>query len=326
MVVDSKKYDVLVTGAMGYKGSVLIPKLLSSGFRVVALDANWFGNHLSDHPNLTVIECDIRNTLALPDFEFVNIIHLASVANDPTSDLNPYLTWEISVLATQQLVEFYLPRGLKNFVYASSGSVYGVQPDADIVESTALVPLSEYNKTKMIAERVLMSYRDDVNVSIIRPATVCGLSPRMRFDVAVNILSIQALENKEITVLGGDQMRPNVHIDDIADLYVKILQSPLDYKGVFNCGFENLKIIEIAELVASRTGANILIKESNDARTYRMNSDKILSKGFVPKKTVSDAINEICTAFEKGLISNKPHFNNLTWMKGRMNEIERSGQ
>lgn len=306
--------NILVTGACGYKGSVLVPKLLLSGHKVTAFDIMWFGNHLPTHKDLEVIEGDIRNANALKLEGYDAIIHLASVANDPCSDLNPMLTWEISCLATMQLADKAARCGVKHFIYASSGSVYGIKDESSVTEDLELVPLSEYNKTKMVAERVLLSYANSMTVQIIRPATVCGLSPRMRLDVAVNLLTMQALTKHQITVLGGNQTRPNIHIDDVTDLYIYLINNPNIY-GVFNAGFENLSIMDIANLVSKHTGAEIITLPSNDPRSYRVNSDKIEKNGFTPKKSVENAIIEIKDAFNSGLLKDIDNHYNLKWMQ-----------
>ena len=305
---------VLVTGACGYKGTVLVPKLLRAGHTVIALDIMWFGNHLLPHPKLTVVEGDIRNINSVPLKGVDVIIHLSSVANDPCSDLDPKLTWEISCLATMQLADKAVRVGIPHFIYASSGSVYGLKDEPQVTEDLDLVPLSEYNKTKMVGERVLLSYSNQMAVQIVRPATVCGLSPRMRLDVAVNMLTMQALTKGEITVLGGDQTRPNIHIDDITDLYLFLLERP-QTTGIFNAGFENLSILEIANRVVEVSGAKIIVKPSNDPRSYRVNSDKILAAGFRPKKSVKTAIDEISEAFKTGLLKDEDRFHNLKWMQ-----------
>jgi nucleoside-diphosphate-sugar epimerase len=305
---------VLVTGACGYKGSVLVPKLLAAGHDVLAFDIQWFGNQLPPHARLTAVRGDVRDVDSIPLDGVEAIIHLSSVANDPCGDLDPKLTWEISCLATMQLADRAARRAIQRFIYASSGSVYGLKDEPDVTEDLELVPLSEYNKTKMVAERVLLSYADRMVVQMVRPATVCGLSPRMRLDVSVNLLTMQALTRGEITVLGGDQTRPNIHIDDITDLYLYLLDRP-DVTGIYNAGFENLSIRTIAETVAARTGARISVLPSNDPRSYRVNSDKLLATGFKPKKTVSDAIDEISHAFRDGLLKDEERHYNLKWMQ-----------
>ena len=305
---------VLVTGACGYKGSVLVPKLLEAGHEVRAFDIQWFGNHLRPHPALEVVQGDVRNIDGI-DLDGIDvIIHLASVANDPCGDLDPKLTWEISCLATMQLADRAKRKGIERFIYASSGSVYGISDEPQVTEDLELFPLSEYNKTKMCAERIMLSYADDMTVQIVRPATVCGFSPRMRLDVSVNMLTMQALENGRITVFGGDQTRPNVHIDDITDLYIFLMNNP-QVTGVYNAGFENISILDIAKMVADVVDAEIVVTPSNDPRSYRVNSDKLLAAGFTPKKTVQDAINEIVGLYRQGVLKNDPSFHNLKWMQ-----------
>ncbi len=305
---------LFVTGACGYKGSVLVPKLLRAGHQVVAFDAQWFGNELQPHPDLKVVKGDVRNPDEIDLTGIDAIIHLSSVANDPCGDLDPKLTWEISCLATMQLADRARRSGIKRFIYASSGSVYGVKDEEHVTEDLELLPISEYNKTKMCGERIVLSYADDMVVQIVRPATVCGYSPRMRLDVSVNMLTMQALQNGKITVFGGDQTRPNIHIDDITDLYIFLLDHP-EHTGVYNAGFENISIMDIARMVSNHVAAEITVTPSNDPRSYRVNSDKLLATGFRPKKTVEDAIKEIVGMYRQGALKNDDRWYNLKWMQ-----------
>src|SRR4029077_17356924 len=199
------------------------------------------------------------------------------------------------------------------FIFASSASVYGLKHDPRVTEDLELFPLSEYNKTKMVAERVVLSYAGAMTTTIIRPATVCGLSPRMRLDVVVNMLTMQALTKGAITVLGGDQTRPNIHIDDLVDVYLFSLEQRL--RGVYNAGFENLTVREIAEAVAREIPATIDVKPSNDPRSYFVCSDKLLATGFAPKKTVQTAIREMAAAFHAGRLKDEPVSYNVHWMR-----------
>ena len=305
---------ILVTGGTGYKGSVLIPKLLAAGHSVVSFDTEWFGNNLGEHDHLTCIRGDVRDADSIPLDGIECVIHLSSIANDPCGDLNPKLTWEVSALATMQLVDRCHRQNIGRFIYASSGSVYGLKEEEHVVEDLPAEPLSEYNKTKMVAERVVLSYAGDMVTQIVRPATVCGVSPRMRLDVAVNLLTMQALTNNEMTVLGGAQVRPNIHIDDITDVYLHFLDNP-QFTGIYNAGFENISILAIAELISEKTGASISIKPSNDPRSYRVNSDKLLATGFVPSKSVSVAIDEIVAAYVSGELKDETRHYNLKWME-----------
>ena len=308
---------LLVTGACGYKGTVLVPKLLAQGHHVVAFDIMWFGNYLQPHQRLTVTKGDVRNVDEIPLDGVDAIIHLSSIANDPCGDLDPKLTWEVSCLATMQLADRAARRGIQRFIYASSGSVYGIKDEEEVTEDLELTPISEYNKTKMVAERVLLSYADDMVVQIVRPATVCGYSPRMRLDVSVNMLTMQALTKEHITVFGGKQTRPNIHIDDITDVYLFMLEHP-DVRGIYNAGFENISIMDIAQRVVEHAPATISVTESNDPRSYRVNSNKLLAAGYKPKKTVDDAIRELVHKFRLGEVKNEDRFYNLKWMQSEV--------
>ena len=310
---------ILVTGACGYKGSVLVPKLLAAGHKVIAFDIMWFGNNLPKHVDLSVVQGNVIESDTVPLDDIDVVVHLSSIANDPCGDLDPKLTWETSCLATMKLIDNCVRRGVKQFLYASSGSVYGLKNEENVTEDLELVPLSEYNKTKMVAERAILSYSDEIAVQIIRPATVCGLSPRMRLDVSVNLLTMQALEKKVITVLGGNQTRPNIHIDDITDLYLFFIKNP-EFTGVFNAGFENLSIIDIANEICKFTGAEIDRKPSNDPRSYRVCSNKLLRTGFAPKKNVKIAIQEIIQAYGEGKLVNRDIFYNLKWMQSMVDK------
>jgi len=305
---------ILVTGGCGYKGHILVPKLLSRGYQVIVFDIQWFGTYLESHPKLTIIKGDIRNIDSIPLKGIDCIIHLSSIANDPCGDLDPKLTWEVSALATMQLAEKAKRMGIQRFIYASSGSVYGIKEELQVTEDLELKPISEYNKTKMVAERVLLSYQKDMVVQIIRPATVCGYSPRMRLDVSVNLLTMQALSTGKITVYGGDQVRPNIHIEDITDLYLHLIDNP-KYSGIYNAGFENISIMEIAKMVTNYIPVEILVTPSNDPRSYRINSDKLLATDFKPKKTVDDAIKEIIEKYRSGKLKDSDKYYNLRWME-----------
>ena len=307
---------ILVTGGSGYKGSVLVPKLLKAGHEITSLDTNWFGNYLQNSNNLTQIKGDIRDLENLSLKGFDTIIHLANVANDPAVELNPTMSWEINVLAGHQLIEKAIKENVKHFIFASSGSVYGIKEEEKVTEDLPLVPISTYNKTKMIAERVFISYSNKIKFHSIRPATVCGLSPRMRLDVAVNLLTFQAITKGKITVLGGNQVRPNIHIDDICDVYLHLISNckQID-SGFYNAGFENISILEIAKIIQSKINCEIEIKHSNDPRSYRQDSSKLVETGFKPKKNVSIAIDEIIQNFNSGKLSDQPEWHTVKWMK-----------
>lgn len=311
--------NIFVTGACGYKGTVLIPKLLSMGHKVTGFDIMWFGNFLEPHENLSIIQGDIRQPDSYSLYGVDCVIHLASIANDPCGDLDPLGTWETSCLATERLADKACRDGVKQFIYASSASVYGLKDEDQITEDLSLVPISVYNQTKMVSERVLQSYKDEMIIQIIRPATVCGLSPRMRLDVVVNLLTMQALSRGKITVLGGSQLRPNIHIQDITDVYCFMLERP-NITGIYNAGNENMSVLRIAEIIADRTGASLEVRESNDPRSYRLNSDKLKNAGFTPKFTIENAINEIIEAYNTKKLYDEERCYNVNWMRGLLKQ------
>ena len=167
----------------------------------------------------------------------------------------------------------------------------------------------------MTAERVLKSYEKDIKIHCIRPATVCGFSPRMRLDVSVNMLTFQALKNGVINVFGGKQIRPNIHIQDMVRVYKHFLNNPKIDSGCYNAGFENISILDIAELIRKYVDCEIKITESNDPRSYRQDSNKLLETGFSQKYKVDDAIKEIIAEFNKGQLIEKENFYTVKWMK-----------
>ncbi|MEY3739921.1 MAG: hypothetical protein RLZZ192_597 [Pseudomonadota bacterium] len=306
---------LLVTGGCGYIGTVLTEQLLQDGHDVCVVDTQWFGNYLRPHPKLTVLKQDVRDIDAIPIDGVEAIIHLANIANDPSVELHPTLSWEVNVLAAQQLADRAVRSGVKHFLYGSSGSVYGIKDEPQVTEDLSLVPISVYNKTKMVAERVLMSFAGQMQVHCIRPATVCGYSPRMRLDVSVNMLTLQALKNSKITVFGGQQIRPNIHIQDMVDVYRHFLAKPELPSGAYNAGFENVSILNIAERVKQKIPAEIVISESNDPRSYRQNSDKLLASGFLQKHSISDAIDEISSKYQSGDLLESDQCYTVRWMK-----------
>lgn len=305
---------ILVTGGCGYVGSVLTPALLAAGHDVVVVDTMWFGNFLDRHDRLRVAQGDLRDTDALPLAGVDAVIHLANIANDPSVELDPVMSWEVNALATMQLADRAAREGVRQLIFASSGSVYGVKEEAQVTEDLTLLPISVYNKTKMVAERVLLSYADRVRIHCVRPATVCGLSPRMRLDVSVNMLTMQALMNGRMTVFGGKQVRPNIHVRDLVDVYLHLLNHDVP-SGCYNAGFENLSLMQIAEAVQARVPAEIVVTGSNDPRSYRLNSDKLLATGFKPRSSVAAAVDEIAKAFAAGTLRDEERWYNVKWMK-----------
>lgn len=314
--------NILVTGGGGYVGTNLVNDLLSENYIVTVLDTFWFGNYLKKHKNLKIIKKDIRDINDKDLKKIECIMHLASIANDPAAELDAKLTWDVNVLATYKLINLAINQKVKKFIFASSGSVYGIKKEKKVTENLSLEPVSEYNKSKMIGERVLLSYKDKIDLTILRPATVCGYSPAMRLDVAINALTFGALQNNLITVFGGKQIRPNLTMFDMIKAYKFSLKRkfkknrPL-HKTIFNLGFENLSIINMAKRIQKmlKSNSKILIKSSNDPRSYRQNSDRIIKEGFKPQKKIEDAILEIKNQFEKKKISKRDNFYRINTLK-----------
>jgi nucleoside-diphosphate-sugar epimerase len=306
---------ILVTGGCGYVGSILVPQLLDDGHNILVIDEQWFGNFLAPHQDLEIRKKD-TSQIDEADLSGIEIvIHLANVANDPSVELNQTFSWEVNVLNTTRILEICKrAKSVKKFIFASSGSVYGVKSESKVTEELSLVPISAYNKTKMSAERVCLSYTEYFDVICIRPATVCGVSPRMRFDVVVNMFVLQAFTTKRIIVLGGDQVRPNIHIEDMAGVYKHFLSKNGLGSGIYNAGFENISVLDIAHMVQKVFDVEIEIKPSNDPRSYRQDSTKLLETGFVRKKSVSDAISEISTNLVNGQIKDDVRWHTVKWM------------
>tara|TARA_B110000008_G_scaffold239314_1_gene245997 strand:- start:405 stop:1364 length:960 start_codon:yes stop_codon:yes gene_type:complete len=307
---------ILVTGACGYQGTLLVPMLLKNNHKVTAIDTQWFGNYLKKHKNLKNIKKNILDINENDLNKVEVIIHLASIANDPMGDLVHNLTWEYSCLGTMKLMELALKQNVKKIIFASSASVYGLKKEKKVTENLSLKPISIYNKAKMITERIILSYSNKINCTIIRPATVCGVSPRMRFDVSVNMMTYQALKNNEMTVFGGHQTRPNIHMDDLLNIYIFFLKNNKKYNGIFNAGFENLKIIEIAKRVQKIIPSKIkIIKNNIDIRDYRVDSSKLLALGFKPKKNINNAIQEILFKYQNSINNVNPKSFSVKWLK-----------
>ena len=315
------KKKILVTGGSGYQGVKLIKILINKGFSVINVDNNLFGNYFIKNKNIKNYQLDINQIYKVDLKNVYACIHLASIANDPMVDLNQSFSWETSALGTMVLMEQLKKYKVKKIIYASSGSVYGIKKEKRVTENLSLKPLSTYNKVKMVTERVILSYKKYLNVIILRPATVCGFSPRMRLDVTVNMLTFHALKNKKITVFGGKQKRPNIHIDDLLDAYIFFLTKNIK-SDIFNIGFENLSIIDIAKKISKIIKSKIIIKKnSSDARSYNLDSSKLLKTGFRPKKKISDAIIELKDLYNKNILKDKPNFHSIKWLKKKIKKL-----
>lgn len=312
---DFKK--VLITGGAGYVGSVLTPQLLDAGYEVTVYDILYFGaEHLPNDPRLTIIQGDIRDTgkLAAAFTGQDAVLHLACISNDASFELDEDLSTTTNLDCFEPMVVAAKAAGVKRFVYCSSSSVYGVSDQPDVTEDHPLVPLTLYNKYKGMCEpRLFKHLSDDFTCVTIRPATVCGYGPRLRLDLSVNILTNHAITNRKITVFGGAQLRPNLHIDDMCDLYQLMLEAPAEkIQGeTFNAGYQNHSIAEIAEIVRTVVSAEmpelapieIVTTPSDDNRSYHINSDKIDQVlGFRAKRSIEDAVRDLCMAFKAGKI------------------------
>jgi len=310
---------VLITGGAGYVGSVLTPQLLDAGYKVTVYDILYFGaDHLPDHPNLTVIEGDIRDTAKLAQaFQGQDaVLHLACISNDASFELDEALSTSTNLDCFEPMVVAAKDAGVRRFVYCSSSSVYGVSDEPDVTEEHPLVPLTLYNKYKGMCEPQLFKHMsDDFTCVTIRPATVCGYGPRLRLDLSVNILTNHAITNRKITVFGGAQLRPNLHINDMCDLYELMLNAPTEkIQGeTFNAGYQNHSIAEIAEIVRKVVSEEmpelapieIVTTPSDDNRSYHINSDKIdRVLGFRAKRSIEDAVRDLCNVFKAGKIPN----------------------
>jgi len=308
--------SVLVTGGAGYVGAVLIPKLLAKGYKVKVVDLYMYGDNVLDNvkanPNLKQIKGDIRDKELLekeiPGIDA--IIHLACISNDPSFELNPALAKSINYDAFTPLVKIAKKNKVKRFIYASSSSVYGIKEEEKVTEELSLEPLTDYSKYKMLCEEVLIKEKvPGFTILILRPSTVCGYSPRLRLDLTVNILTNHAINKRKITVFGGGQKRPNIHIEDMTDLYIKTLEYPdklIDGK-IFNAGYENFTVMQIAEKVRSVIDKNIPIEvtATDDNRSYQVCSEKIKKElGFSATHSVEEAIEDLRDAFSSGKIPN----------------------
>lgn len=311
--------NILVTGGAGYVGCALVPILLNQGYKVTVYDALIFGDAgLPKNPNLKIVKGDIRDSKKV--FETARghdaIIHLACIANDPSFELNAALGKSINYDCFEPMVAATREAGIRRFIYASTSSVYGVSDAPEVTEEHPLVPLTDYNKYKGMTEPLLLKYQaPNFTTVIIRPATVCGYSTRTRLDLSVNILTNHAVNKRKITVFGGAQKRPNIHVDDIAELYAQLLTSPenLIAGQTFNAAYENHTISQLANFVKKVVEEEmpelgsipIETTTSDDMRSYHVSSAKIQRVlGYKPKRTIEDAVRDLCKAFKAGKLPN----------------------
>eukprot|EP00918_Siedleckia_nematoides_P036395 GHVU01079119.1.p1 GENE.GHVU01079119.1~~GHVU01079119.1.p1 ORF type:complete len:363 (+),score=54.74 GHVU01079119.1:751-1839(+) len=307
---------IAVLGGAGYIGSVLVPALLDAGHHVVVYDIGWFGFHFPHRPNMLVKRGDIREVKSLEramtgcDV----VIDLAAVSNDPSFELDAEVSKSINFDAFEPMVVAAKNAGVKRFIYASTSSVYGISDAPDVREDHPFMPITLYNRYKGECEPLLLKHQsEDFTTVILRPATVCGYSSRMRLDLSVNILTNLAVNNGIITIFGGKQARPNIHIKDMVRAYLAVLDAPKELVAgqAFNVGMQNLSINELAEIVrgvvSERYAKSVEIRREpmKDERSYRVNSEKFVKAlDFKFEYTIEDAVNDICDAFDQGLLPN----------------------
>ena len=314
--------NIFITGGAGYVGAVLVPRLLSEGCSVTVLDLMIYGEEvLTPHPNLKVLKGDIRDQALLAEVLIGHdaVIHLACISNDPSFELNPELGKSINLDAFGPLVDVSRQCGVSRFIYASSSSVYGIKEEKDVHEEMSLEPLTDYSRFKADCERILNEAATSNFVPVtIRPATVCGYSPRQRLDVVVNILTNLAYHKGEITVFGGQQLRPNIHITDMVESYITVLNAEdrLVSGQIFNAGYENQPVRELAETVRDVVGDHVRLRTTptDDNRSYHISSEKIKRElGFEARHTIRQAAQDLVRAFQAGdlpdSLDNEIYFN-----------------
>jgi len=305
--------SIFITGGAGYVGARLVPRLLDEGHHVTVLDLMIYGEDvLPEHPQLTIIKGDIRNQELMKSSiqKHDVVIHLACISNDPSFELNPELGKSINLDSFRPMVEISKNAGVKRFIYASSSSVYGVKEEPNVHEDMSLEPLTDYSLFKANCEEILSEYQsDDFTTTTIRPATVCGFSPRQRLDVVVNILTNLAYHKREISVFGGAQLRPNIHIEDMVEIYIVLINAQKEKIAgeIFNGGYENHSVLKLAETVRDVIGDDVVLKTkpTDDNRSYHVSSKKISKVlGFNASHTIQEAVADLRNAFNKGLLPN----------------------
>ena len=313
---------ILITGGGGYVGSLLVHELLKKNYKITVVDTFWFGNYLPKNKNLKILKKNILN-LRNSDFKKIDcVIHLASIANDNAADIDQKFAWETSCLGTKIICDLAKNNNIKKFIYASSGSVYGVKKEKQVTENLSCEPVSVYNKSKMVAERIVLSYKEDFQTIIVRPSTLYGYSPRMRLDLTINILCYHAYKFNKVTIFGGKQWRPYLHIKDMVNFYLHCLKRK-KMRGTYNISQGNLTLDQTAEKIKLfMPKCKIAHTKSNDIRSYRLNSDRAIKSGFRFVTNINDEIQNLLKLLKDKKIKSRPNNYSINWLKNKINNNE----
>ena len=313
---------ILITGGGGYVGSLLVQELLKKNYKITVVDTFWFGNYLPKNKNLKILKKNILN-LRNSDFKRIDcVIHLASIANDNAADIDQKFAWETSCLGTKIICDLAKNNNIKKFIYASSGSVYGVKKEKQVTENLSCEPVSVYNKSKMVAERIVLSYKEDFQTIIVRPSTLYGYSSRMRLDLTINILCYHAYKFNKVTIFGGKQWRPYLHIKDMVNFYLHCLKRK-KMRGTYNISQGNLTLDQTAEKIKLfMPKCKIAHTKSNDIRSYRLNSDRAIKSWFRFVTNINDEIQNLLKLLKDKKIKSRPNNYSINWLKNKINNNE----
>jgi nucleoside-diphosphate-sugar epimerase len=314
---------ILITGGGGYVGTLLVQELLKKNYKIIVVDTFWFGNYLDKNKNLRILKKNILN-LKNSDFKKIDcVIHLASIANDNAADIDQKFAWETSCLGTKIICELAKKNNIKKFIYASSGSVYGIKREKQVTENLSCEPVSVYNMSKMVAERIVLSYKENFQTIIVRPSTLYGYSPRMRLDLTINILCYHAFKFNKVTIFGGKQWRPYLHIKDMINFYLHCLKQK-NMKGIYNISQGNLTLDQTAEKIKLfMPKCKIVHTKSNDIRSYRLNSDRAIKSGFAFATNINDEIQNLLKLLKSKKIESRPNNFSINWLKNKININEK---
>ena len=314
---------ILVTGGGGYVGTLLVQELLKKNYKITVVDTFWFGNYLVKNKKLKILK---KNILNLKDSDFKKIdcvIHLASIANDNAADIDQKFAWETSCLGTKIICDFAKKNNIKKFIYASSGSVYGIKKEKSVTEDLICKPISVYNKSKMVAERIVLSYKESFQTIIIRPSTLYGYSPRMRLDLTINILCYHAFKFNKITIFGGKQWRPYLHVKDMVNFYLHCLKEK-KMRGIYNISQGNLTVNQTADKIKLLIPeCKIVHTKSDDIRSYRLSSDKAIKSGFKFTTAIDSEIKNLLRLMREKKIKSRPNNFSINWLKEKINNNEK---